>query len=357
MVDESLPKLIGISQALEQRAMEKIPVFVGLDYHKDSVQICVMNQQGKELSNRSCRNNWKAIQRIAEKQGHVKRVAIESCSGAADLADELVQKAQWSVSLAHPGYVNRMKQNPDKTDFSDARMLADLERVGYLPRVWLAPQEIRELRLLVRYRLQQVILRRSIKQRIGAVLREQRIQSIGVTRWCKIWLKWLAETQELSAQGRWVVDHHLVRLKDTMEEISVVEKRLEQFTMKDPLVEKLMSQRGIGPVTAWVIRAEIGRFDRFRSGKQLSRFCGLSPRNASSGTRQADAGLIKAANTYLRTTLIEAAHRLARHDPNWRQMANKMRARGKPGSVVAAAVANRWMRRLFHVFAHQALPA
>ncbi len=337
--------------------MENIPVYVGLDYHKDSVQICVMNQQGKVLSNRPCSNDWKAIQLAAERQGRVKRVAIESCSGAANLADELVQKAHWSVSLAHPGYVNRMKQNPDKTDFSDARMLADLERVGYLPRVWLAPEEIRELRLLVRYRQQQANLRRSIKQRIGAVLREQRIKPIPMTRWCKTWLQWLVGTRELSEQGRWVVDRHLARLKGTVEEIVVVEKRLEECTRNDSLVERLMSQRGIGPVTAWVMRAEIGRFDRFRSGKQLSRFCGLSPRNASSGERQADAGLIKAANTYLRTTLIEAAHRLARHDPEWNIRANKMRARGKPGSVVAAAVANRWIRRLFHDFAHQPLPA
>jgi len=42
------------------------------------------------------------------------------------------------------------------------------------------------------------------------------------------------------------------------------------------------------------IRAEIGRFDRFRTGKQMARFCGLSPHNASSGARQADAGLIRA---------------------------------------------------------------
>jgi hypothetical protein len=49
------------------------------------------------------------------------------------------------VQLAHPGYVARMKQSRDKTDFGDARMLADLERVGYLPRVWLAPEEVREM--------------------------------------------------------------------------------------------------------------------------------------------------------------------------------------------------------------------
>ena len=61
---------------------------------------------------------------------------------------------RWSVDLAHPGYVQRMRQNPDKTDYQDAQLMADLERIGYLPRVWLAPQHIPELRQVVRYRLQ-----------------------------------------------------------------------------------------------------------------------------------------------------------------------------------------------------------
>ena len=152
----------------------------------------------------------------------------------------------------------------------------------------------------------------------------------------------------LSEQGRWVINRHLVRLVETGKKIVVVEKRLSECTGNDPLVTKLMSLRGIGPVTALVIRAEIGRFDRFRSGKQLSRFCGLSPRNASSGMRQADAGLIKAANPLLRATLIEAAHRLARYDPRWNAMNRQMRMRGKPGSVVAAAVANRRSGWLVH---------
>ena len=92
---------------------------------------------------------------------------------AADFAEELVQDG-WHVDLAHPGYVSRMKRNPDKTDFSDARMLADLTRVGYLPRVWLAPHAVRELRRLVRYRQQLVDEQRKLKQRIGAMLRDQR---------------------------------------------------------------------------------------------------------------------------------------------------------------------------------------
>lgn len=114
------------------------------------------------------------------------------------------------------------------------------------------------------------------------------------------------------------------------------------------MIARLMEQPGIGPITAWMIRAEIGRFDRFTSGKQLARFCGLSPRNVSSGERQADAGLIKAGNAHLRAVLIEAAWRLVRCDERWKTLANSMRSRGKPACLVAAAIANRWLRGLYH---------
>lgn len=323
--------------------------FVGLDYHKDSVQMCVLDRQGRVLSNRPCGNDWRQIAPVAERFGRIRGAAIESCCGAADLADELVEKAGWSVDLAHPGYVNRMKQNPDKSDFSDARMLADLTRVGYLPRVWLAPKKIRELRRLTRFRQQMVNTARSIKQRILAQLREQRIaEPSGRTRWCRPWLRWLEEDASLTEESRWVIQRHLAHLRFVRVEIEAVMKQLRAKVGDDPVVAHLLSLRGIGEVTAFTLRAEIGRFDRFRTGKQLSRFCGLSPRNASSGERQADAGLIRAANASLRAVIIEAAHRLARFDTRWGAFKATLKQAGKPGSVIAAAIGNRWLRGVFH---------
>jgi len=329
--------------------MVSLPVYVGLDYHDQSVQVCVLDSRGNVLANRAVGNDGTAIAQAVHVHGNGVHAALEACNGAADLADELVQRFGWSVDLAHAGYVARIKQNPDKTDFSDARLLADLERVGYLPKVWLAPEEVRELRRLVRYRQQLAKERRDVKLRIGALLREQRLTQPSTRKWGILWLKWLQETTELSDQGRWIVDQHLQRLRELSLSIRTVETRLRDVTANDPQVQTLLAMRGIGLITAVTMRAEIGRFDRFRSGKQLSRFCGLSPRNASSGQRQADAGLIKAGNPQLRAVLIEAAHRLMRHDPHYRKMGQAMRQRGKPGSVVAAAVANRWLRGLYHV--------
>jgi len=109
---------------------------------------------------------------------------------------------------------------------------------------------------------------------------------------------------------------------------------------------------GVGLVTALVLRAAAGRFDRFRTGKQLARYCGLTPCNTSSGERQADAGRIDAGNPQLRAVLIQLAKRLPRHVNRWRQLQAKLR-RMKPANVVSAAIANCWMRQLFHVMTEQ----
>jgi len=254
--------------------------------------------------------------------------------------------------------VSRMKQSPDKTDYSDARMLADLQRVGYLPRVWLAPEEVRELRRLVHYRQALAKERKRLKLQLGATLREARQKApASVNPWTKAWLAWLEKSAVLSPNARRITTWRLRRLVAVGEHLRQVDRQLERQTRQDPLVQKLLTIKGVGLVTAVTIRAEIGRFDRFRTGKQLGRFCGLSPRNASSGQRQADAGLIKAGNNELRALLVETAHRLIRCDERWTALAARLSSRGKPRSVVIAAVANRWLRWLFHQMQPQQLAA
>jgi transposase len=328
--------------------MSIVTVFVGLDYHQQSVQVCVMKASGEVVANRRCPNDWRVIERVAREHGQRVQAAIEACNGAANLADELVHEAGWSVDLAHPGYVSRIKQSPDKTDFSDAQLLADLERVGYLPRVWHAPQAVRELRRLVRYRQQLVAARRNTKLRIRALLRDHRLCCPDANPWTKAWLAWAGATGQLPDLSRWIMNQHLEELAHTSAQIRECEKLLEKVAAVDALATQLQRIPGVGLVTAVTIRAEIGRFDRFRTGKQLARFCGLSPRNASSGGRQADAGLIKAGNPELRRVLTEAAHRLIRYEPRWQALASAMKKRGKPIPLVVAAVANRWVRTLHH---------
>ena len=329
--------------------MTSVPVYVGLDYHQDAVQVCVLNRKGEELCNRSVANEVVAIHSVITRYGTPRRVAIEACCGAADLAEELATVRQLPMQLAHPGYVSRMKRSPDKTDLGDAQLLADLVRVNYLPQVWLAPKALRELRRLVRHRANLVHQRKDTKLRIRGLLRENRLRCPHAKTWTKAWYSWLQSEAELSESDRWLVDQLLQQQLFLEGQIRRALARIEQATADDPVVAKLMTLFGVGLITAVTLRAEVGRFERFDNGKQLARFCGVTPRNASSGARQADAGLIKAGNPGLRTVLIELAHRLIRYQHGqWGQLAGEMLNRGKPKNVVVAAVANRWVRWLFH---------
>lgn len=335
--------------------MSSIPVFVGLDYHQDSVQVCVVDGDGRTLLNRSVANELAEIERAATRHGQPRRMAIEACCGAADLAERLSVERGLPIQLAHPGYVNRLKRSPDKTDLGDAQLLADLTRVNYLPAVWLAPRNIRELRRVMRHRCQLVRRRKDVKLRIRGLLRENRIERPQGRAWTRAWLAWLAGEAPLSESDRWIVDDCLAEISSLTTRIQAVEKRIRLLINNDPIVARLLTLPGVGLVTAATLRAEVGRFERFDTGKQLARFCGVTPRNASSGARQADAGLIRAGNGELRTVLVELAHRLIRGlDPRWTKLALGMLRRGKPKNVVVAAVANRWVRWLHHELRREA---
>ncbi len=320
---------------------------IGIDYHEKALQICVMSRSGEVLANRSCGNDVLETIELVSKYGSVARVSAEACNGSTEFLESLNRVTGWKKRLCHPGYVQRMKNNPDKTDKSDSELIADLDRVDYLPQVWFAPQEIRDLRTLVRYRAGVMAARKKAKLRIRSILRQYRLRWEGKGGlWTLRGLTWLRSLKEFPQRTEWVFSRLLSEYERVSEEQKLAEKQLRVFAENDQLCSRLLQERGIGLITATVMRAEIANFDRFRTSKQLSRFCGLTPQNASSGSRQADAGMIRAGNPILKTAILEAAHHLARTEL-WKEFVSRMRQRGKPYPIIVTSLANRWIRQLF----------
>jgi transposase len=318
--------------------------------------VCVTCRQeeedgGRVLLNRSVPN---VVEQVADAirsvPGTVVRtVGIEACSGAAVFAEELAGLTGWNVVLANAQVIARMKPTLDKTDRSDAKVIAELCRTGYLPKVWLAPEPIRQLRQLIGLRRQHVEAGKKAKLRILALLRELRIaEDPEIGRWTRAHIAWLKDLKNLPKTSRWVLDRLLDELEHQLQARRKVEGRLREVTAADPVVAELLKQPGVGEVTAWLLRAVVGDFARFHSGKQLAKYCGLSPRNVSSGDKTADAGVIKAGDGTLKATLMQAAHRLARHNPRWRELYVNFKECGKATNVAIVGIANRWIRWLFY---------
>lgn len=118
---------------------KKVAHFVELNYHQDEIQVYILDRKGVMLANKKLPNDTAILDPFVRRHCTHFQASIEACTGAAAIGDELRHQYQWDIRQAHAGYVSRMKQSPDKTDYSDARILADLVRVDYLPEVWLPP--------------------------------------------------------------------------------------------------------------------------------------------------------------------------------------------------------------------------
>jgi len=336
--------------------MVNVPkVYVGIDYHQEFCTLCVMAPDGAVLFRQNAFPSIEFVQKLFAWMcpGPLEiHAAIEVCGGAAQFADKL-RKHGWRVDLAHAGYVSRLKRGQDKTDKQDAELLADLVRVGYLPKVWLAPERLRELRSLIHYRQQLAEAKRKERLRLRALMREAGLKLSG-RAWTLPWLEKLRNSlEQLGGLRSWIAEKHLAESQRFTKAIKEVESHLAEQVKDDPTYKKLIVEPGVGLVTAATLLAEIGDFRRFARGKQLARYCGTAPVNDSTGGVSKELGLGRACNRELRRVIVEAAHRLARCVPRWKDHKQRLVDAGKPKSVAAIAVANRWIRHLHHRMTHE----
>ena len=116
-----------------------------------------------------------------------------TCEGLASLRANCLKVQKWrssgifayeyldergiEVHLAHPVYLKPFAKKHVKTDKVDARVLAQLLRMDYLPESYVPGKEIRDLRVMIRHHVSLVRLRTSIKNRVHALLAIEGIQT------------------------------------------------------------------------------------------------------------------------------------------------------------------------------------
>jgi transposase len=118
-----------------------------------------------------------------------------------------------------------------------------------------------------------------------------------------------------------------------------------------PEVKLLMTHPGVGPITALTFVLVIGTPERFDCGKQVARYLGLIPCEASSAERWRLGHISKQGNKLLRFLLGQSAQSVVRCEEQWhRQYAHLSLRRNKLIAKVAMArkLAGRlfWMWRL-----------
>ena len=223
--------------------------------------------------------------------------------------------------------------------------MAQLLRADLLPEAWIAPPAVRQLRALLRHRVQLVRLRTLLRNRIHAVLADH-----GHDRPAGYWSgpgrEWLASLP-LPAVSREVVEDGLALIDATEVRIDRLDWEIVQRARSDPRVKVLTQLPGVGPFTALVILAEIGDITRFPTARKLASWAGLTP-TVRGSDRVAHYGHIsKQGSVWLRWVLCEAAQ-TAKRSPQFAAGYQAIAARrGK--KIATTAVARKLLTRTWHL--------
>jgi transposase len=154
---------------------------------------------------------------------------------------------------------------------------------------------------------------------------------------------------------REVLHQMVLEILELETRIEAVSKQLEAVGAETPLVERLQTIPGIGPISATALVGFIGDASRFRSSRQFACYLGLTPREHSSGGKRQLGRISKQGDPYLRRLLIQGAHAVLvwadrKENPDhFRTWAlNVVDRRGRQKAVIA--VANKMARLVWAIW-------
>lgn len=254
---------------------------------------------------------------------HVAMEATGKCSTR--LATLLLELSPGiAVSIVNPLFVNRFAGSlgmRNKTDRTDARVIA---RFGAerQPEPWQQPtKQMQELRNLARER-----------QAIVESITEHKHR--------------LREATESKLVAK--IQSDIIKCLE--KQLTKIEKAIGELIKADDSlrtdVELLDSVVGVGEVTAVTVLVELGDLRRFRTARGLAAFCGLSPRQHTSGSSvHGRTRMCKTGSNRARRVLHMAAFATLRNDNRFSRDYHAMRARGKTHGQALGAI----MRKLLLV--------
>src|SRR5215469_14534876 len=226
------------------RAREGRPsmsVYVGIDVHRKRSQVAVINEGGEVLANRNVPNGVKPVLSVIGGLPAGTPAAYEAAFGWGWLL-ELLEDYGFEPHMVHPLQCKAIASARLKNDKVDAATLAQLLRADLLPEAWIAPPEVRQLRALLRHRIQLVRLRTLLRNRIHAVLADH-----GHGRPAGCWSgpgrAWLAAV-ELPAASREVIEDGLALIDALQPIIDRLDQEVRQHARSDPRVKVLTQLPG-----------------------------------------------------------------------------------------------------------------
>jgi transposase len=314
--------------------------YVGIDLHKKTIVICVMDQDRKVTQRRTLAcGDVEAIVAFFRQLGPF-RAAVEATASYEWLV-ALIEPLADKVVLANPKKLRVIAESTKKTDKLDAQVLAEFLVRDMIPQAHRPTPRQREHRTLVRHRQYLRQCATALKNKIRRVLGDYNADRKDLFT-AEGWEKALKGVK-LSDSDQFVLDQLRADWEFLEGQILDLAKQLKEFAKKAPAREaearaKLATIKGVGPVTIDVVISELGDVSRFKSSKAVTAYAGLAPRVRQSAGKGKDLGITKEGSPLLRWALVEASWRVIRQSAAWERIYQgiKRRAGGKKAIVAVA---------------------
>ncbi len=321
--------------------------FVGLDIHKRVVQACVLDQAGQCVAQHRFNLTRHSLLEFAQQQLTADdRVAVEATTNTWAVV-ALLKPHVAEVVVSNPLATKAIASAKIKTDKVDARVLAQLLRCDFLPRVWEPDQATQEIRRLTSRRASLVSDRTTVKNRLHSVLAQRLLTYAGPDLFAKAGLAWL-HALAIDPEGRQLLDSDLRLLASVETEITHIEKMLIPKAYTDPRVKLLMTLPGVDYTVAQTVIAALGDIGRFPDGDHAAAYLGLVPSTKQSADRCYHGPITKHGNGHARWLLVQAAQHVGKH-PGPLGVFFRRLAKRKNRNVAVVAVARKLVTIAWHL--------
>jgi len=292
--------------------MPTYTAYVGLDVHKDSIDVAVA--QGAlppEHLGTVPHEAGAVLRRLRRKLGDPLHALVCYEAGPTGFGlQQALGEHDVDCHVVAPSLVPRLPGDRVKTDRRDALKLARFLRAGELTAVYVPDEQTESIRDLERARADAKKAEKVARQTLSAFLLRRGRRYSGQTRWTKGHLDWIRKQRfEHQAAQRVLADylHTVEKANERVEQLTNEIAELVEGWCLAPLVKALQALRGVRLVTAVTVAAELGDLRRFRSPKQLMAYLGLVPSEHTTGHNPRRFGITKTGNGHVRRVLVEAA--------------------------------------------------
>jgi transposase len=324
----------------EKPSMQTI---VGCDFHPRWQQVAVFDVESGELSERKLLNGDGEAERFYRTVPAPALVGVEAC-GNSQWFLELLERLGHEVWVGDAAQIRASYVRKQKTDRRDAGHILRLLLEGRFPRLWMPTGAQRDMRQLLIHRHKLVEIRTRVKNGLQHLAMNR-----GMQKGFRLWsVRGRADFEKLPLDG-WSARRRedLLRLLGQLDgQVSELDEAVSSAARQHPQARLLMTQPGVGPITALAFVLTIGDVSRFAHSGQVASYVGLIPREYSSGGRQRLGAISKQGNRFMRQLLVEAVQTVNRLDEGFRKQ-YAARCHHKPKGVAKVAAARRLTVRLY----------